>query len=52
MIHDQTKKEWDKYGYLVSNLPDDLRQRHSEIYQPAVDNARKLGRDPQLESDD
>jgi len=52
MIHDQTKKEWDKYGYLVSNLPDDLRQRHTEIYQRAVDNARKLGRGPQLESDD
>jgi len=52
MIHDQTKAEWDKYGCLVSNLPDGLRQRHSEIFQRAVDNARKPGRDPQLEPGD
>ena len=52
IIHDKTKVEWDKYGCLASNLPDELRQRHTDIYQRAVDNARKLGWDPELEDDD
>ena len=52
IIHDKTKTEWDKYGCLASNLPDELRQRHTDIYQQAVDTARKLGWDPELEDDD
>lgn len=46
IVHDQTKAEWDKYHCLVSNLPDDLKQRHTRIYQEALENARRLGWDP------
>jgi hypothetical protein len=46
VVHDQTKKEWDKYSCLVSNLPDDLRQRHARIYNGAIAKARELGWDP------
>jgi len=52
IIHDKTRDEWDKYGCLVSNLPDDLRQRHSEIHQAAIDRARTLGWNPELGDDD
>ena len=51
-IHDRTKLEWDKYGCLVSNLPEELRQRHADIYGRAVENARALGWDPELAEDD
>ena len=51
VIHDQTKHEWDKYGCLVSNLPDELRQRHARIYQQAMDAARECGWDPDISID-
>ena len=52
IIHDQTKTEWDKYGCLVSNLPDDLRQVHTQIYDAAIAKARQMGWDPELADDD
>ena len=52
IIHDQTRDEWDKYGCLVSNLPEDLRQRHNDIHQAAINNARKMGWNPELADDD
>lgn len=42
-IHQQVMNEWDKYGCLVSNLPDDLRQRHTEINQAAMKRAKEMG---------
>lgn len=52
VIQDQTRAEWDKYGCMVSNLPDDLRKRHGRIYNEAVETARKLGWDPELRDDE
>jgi len=52
MIYEQTKSEWDKYGCLVSNLPDDLKQRHVRIFGEAMENARKMGWDPNLSLED
>jgi hypothetical protein len=43
IIHDQTKSEWDKYGCLVSNLPEELKARHKRIYDASIEQARKLG---------
>lgn len=45
-INSQVQAEWDKYGCLVSNLPQDLRERHREIYDRAIARARELGWDP------
>lgn len=42
------KVEWDKYGCLVSNLPEDLKQRHAEINDNAIKKAREPGWDPTL----
>ena len=51
-LMDQIEKEWDKYGNLPSNLPPDLRQRHFQIYQRAMQQARERGWDPELDEDE
>ena len=40
---DKVDKEWDKYGCLVSQLPDDLRERHERIHGEAIKRAREAG---------
>lgn len=45
-ISEKVRDEWDKYGCLVSNLPEDLRKRHADINGKAVRKARELGWDP------
>ena len=43
MLHDRVGAEWDKYGLLVSHLPEELRERHARIHAQAVERARELG---------
>lgn len=52
VIQDQTRVEWDKYGCMVSNLPEDLRARHAEIHNRALEEARALGWEPNMRDDD
>lgn len=42
MMH-QVNEEWDKYGCLASQLPDELRERHQRIYSEAVEQAKQKG---------
>jgi hypothetical protein len=49
---DKVNVEWDKYGCLVSQLPDDLRQRHERIHGDAMEKARKAGWSGNVETDD
>jgi hypothetical protein len=51
-LHDKVNAEWDKYGCLVSQLPDDLRQRHKEIHQAAIARAKQAGWSGENETDD
>ena len=44
--------EWDKYGCLVSHLPDDLRERHDRIHGAALEKARAEGWSGETETDD
>jgi hypothetical protein len=46
-LYDQVSKAWEPHGHMVSNLPDDLRQRHGRIYAEAINNARAQGWDPE-----
>lgn len=48
----QVNNEWDKYGCLVSFLPEDLRQRHDEIHGKAMDRARAAGWSGEVETGD
>jgi hypothetical protein len=47
-VHD----EWQKYGFLVGNLPDELRERFLRIQKEAVEKAKAAGWDPDLMDDD
>jgi len=44
--------EWDKYGCMVSQLPDDLRQRHTTIHDRAIVTAKAAGWSGETETDD
>ena len=46
-IHQQVNQEWDKYGCMVSSLPEDLRARHKRIYDEAIVQAKARGWDPE-----
>lgn len=51
-LYDQVSKAWEPYGHLVSKLPAELQEKHSRIYNAAIDNARKLGWDPDANIED
>ncbi len=44
--------EWDKYGCLVSHLPESLFERHRRIHGEAVAKARALGWNGEFETHD
>jgi len=44
--------EWDKYGCLVSHLPEELRERHERIHSEAIEKARSAGWSGEFETDD
>lgn len=44
--------EWDKYGCLVSHLPDELRERHQKIHDEAIARAKAEGWSGEVETDD
>jgi len=47
---DKVNAEWDKYGCLVSHLPEELFQRHQKIHAEAVKKARAQGWDGDYET--
>jgi hypothetical protein len=49
---DKVNNEWDKYGCLVSHLPEDLFKRHQEIHGEAMKKARAAGWCGEQETDD
>ena len=49
---DKVNTEWDKYGCLVSHLPEDLFNRHQKIHGDAVIKAREMGWCGEQETDD
>ncbi len=49
---DKVNREWDKYGCLVSNLPEELFQRHQKIHGEAMARAKAEGWSGEVETDD
>ncbi len=43
VLLDKVNTEWDKYGCMVSQLPEPLRERHQRIYEEAVARAKVAG---------
>ena len=44
--------EWDKYGCMVSQLPEHLATRHQKIHAVAIQKARESGWSGEHETDD
>jgi hypothetical protein len=51
LLH-KVNDEWDKYGCLVSHLPDELRERHRRIHGEAMERARAAGWSGEIETSD
>jgi len=49
---DKVNQEWDKYGCLVSHLPEELFERHQRIHDEATRVARAAGWRGEHETDD
>jgi hypothetical protein len=43
VLLDKVNTEWDKYGCMVSQLPEPLRERHQRIYEEAFARAKAAG---------
>ena len=48
----KVNKEWEKYGLLVSNLPDELQQKFLRIQDEAFTRARAAGSVPEQDAAD
>jgi len=51
-LYDKVTQSWQPYGHLVSRLPDELRERHTRIYEKALQAARARGWDPGIDDED
>jgi hypothetical protein len=51
-LYDKVARAWEPYGHLVSNLPEELRNRHTRIYTTATEYARAHGWTPELDDED
>ena len=51
-LWEKVDREWQKYGYQVNCLPDDLRERFLRINAKAIERARAAGWNPDLPDDD
>lgn len=51
LLH-KVNDEWDKYGCLVSHLPDELRVRHQRIHGEAMERAQAAGWSGEIETND
>lgn len=52
VLMEKVEAEWDKYMNIPSRLPPELQERHTALYQKAIDDARKKGWDPELDDNE
>ena len=51
-LAEQVNKAWLPYGSLPSRLPEEFRRRHARIYSAAVERARAIGWNDELQDDE
>jgi hypothetical protein len=51
-LAEQVNKAWTPYGGLPSRLPEDFRRRHERIYGAAVERARAIGWEDEIDDDE
>ena len=42
-LWEKVDEEWEKYGFRVGNLPDDLRAKFMEVHDAAMARAKEAG---------
>ncbi|APZ43631.1 hypothetical protein [Acidihalobacter ferrooxydans] len=43
LLYEKTSELWEQFGYRVTNLPADMRERHERIHREAMARARASG---------
>ncbi len=51
-LYEKVYEAWGPYAHLPSRLPEELRERHAQLYTRAIVNAKKKGWDAELQDDD
>ncbi len=46
-LWEKTNQEWEKYGFLVSNLPEEIKQRFMRIQAEAIKKAKAADWNPE-----
>jgi hypothetical protein len=52
ILYDRVSSAWAPYGHLPSRLPPELREKHGRIYREAMERARALGWNPEMDDDE
>jgi len=52
VLYEKVHAAWEPYAHLPSRLPDELQERHTQMYAVAIETAKKNGWDAELEDDD
>ena len=47
-LYEKVYAAWEKYGHMVSSLPEDLKTKHRQIHDAAIKRAREMGWQPDL----
>ncbi|MDH5489318.1 MAG: hypothetical protein OEX17_05245 [Rhodospirillaceae bacterium] len=48
-LWDKVNNKWGEYGFLVSNLPPDMREKFDRIQSAAIEKAKAEGWNPELD---
>lgn len=51
-LYEQVFAAWKLYDHLPSRLPEELRERHTKLYEHAITSARVRGWDAELNEDE
>lgn len=51
-LYEKVYTAWEPYAHLPSRLPDELRERHAQLYAQAIAKAKEKGWDTELDDDD
>lgn len=51
-LYEKVHEAWEPYAHLPSRLPDELRERHTAIYEAAIKYAKSNGWSAELGDDD
>lgn len=51
-LYEKVYEAWKPYAHIPSRLPEDLREKHTALYEQAIAKARATGWDAELSEDE